>query len=159
MGIILKKFLDPRTWVTASIGTAAIESFFRLAPKLNLSRIDFPLFNGTLIFPPGRRAKIMGGCMYFFGAVTLSAIFRTTHQRVRLPLYVKGIVFGNMLFLFSSLVALPLLGLVNPQMRKGNVPKPGFFGQKLEGWRTAASNYFGHLAFGLALGLSEKLWE
>jgi len=156
---IRNMFLDPRTWVNATIGSAAIESVFRLAPKLKLTRLDFPLMNGTLIFPPGPKAKVAGGCMYFFGAVSLAAVFRAIHQRTPFPLYAKGFLFGNTLFLFSSLIALPLLGFANPQMQKGNVPKPGFFALKLEGWRTAASNYLGHVVFGLALGLAEKLWS
>jgi uncharacterized membrane protein YagU involved in acid resistance len=159
LDFIIKRFLDVRTWVTACIGSTAIEAVFRLAPKFNLSRIDFPMMNGTLIFPPGPRAKVAGGVMYFFGAVALVTVFRAIHKRTRLPLCAKGILFGNMLFLFSSLFAFPLLGIVNPQMQKGNVPKPGFFGLKLKGWRTAASNYLGHVVFGLALGLAEKLWS
>ena len=100
MDLIINKFLDPRTWVNATIGSAAIESVFRLAPKLKLTRLDFPLMNGTLIFPPGPKAKVAGGCMYFFGAVSLAAVFGQFTKGHRFPVC-KGFLLGTRCFCFS----------------------------------------------------------
>lgn len=149
---------EPRTWLAALAGFAAMEGFFRLAPKAKLPNIDYFTPNGTLVLPPGPEAKALGAAMMYAGAaswVTLYRVLRPTLLKHRSEA-AAGLVYGSGLFLFSSLAVFPAISAVNPLMRRGKLEKPGLLGLGLNGWRTPVSNLLGHAVFGLVISLVES---
>lgn len=148
---LVSNSVRPRTWVTALKGTAATEIFFRLAPHLRLTRVDNGSLNGTVFYPPGKKATVTGDLMFYTGAVGLVSIYKALKDKIKGPSPVKGIKFATGVYLFSSVVIMPIMGLINPQIRRGRVKKPGFFGWRLEGWKGPVSNLLGHLIFGLVI--------
>lgn len=146
--------VKPKTWLTAFKGIVAMETFFRLAPHVRLTRIDNATLNGTILFPPGKKASAAGTIMFYSGAVGFVSLFKSLKIKGSVP--IKGIKFATAPFLLSSLVTMPMMGLVNQQVRRGRVKKPGFFGLKLGGWKGPVSNLCGHLIFGLVISRADK---
>jgi len=156
--LIIKKLTEPETWISALVGFGAIESFFQIAPKVKLAKVDFPTLNGTILLPPGNKAKAVGGTMFFSGAVAWVTVFRICRTLIPGQPVLQGYVYGNIIFLFSSVIAMPMLGCINPRIRKGVIKNPGFFGVKLNGIRTVVTNYVGHVIFGFVIGICEGIY-
>lgn len=140
-----------KTWITALTGVSAMEAFFRMAPKINLPRIDNATMNGTIFLPPGRKASILGTSMFYAGAVAWVSLYRTLVPRIKGTPTIKALKFGTGLFLFASFIVMPSMRLINPRMRKGQIKKPGILGLKLAGWKTVVSNFLGHIIFSLVI--------
>lgn len=150
---------QPHTWLTALAGTAAIDAFLRLAPKVGLAAIDYFNINGTLLLSPGLGATLLGAGIMSTGAVMWVILFCLLRSVIlgRIPPILAGLVFGWLVYLVSSLVVLPAVGSVHPLVHRGAMRDPGFFGLGLGGWRAPVSNLLGHTVFGLVLGASEVL--
>jgi uncharacterized membrane protein YagU involved in acid resistance len=144
--------LRPGTWLSALLGFGAMEGFFRAAPRVGLARIDYATMSGTYLLPPEKKASWVGHAMFFLGAVSLVSVFRSLRPRMKGPDWAEPLEFGVGLYLFSSAVIMPMLGVTNPRMRRGALKKPGFFGVGLNGWKTPVSNLIGHLIFSQVIG-------
>lgn len=135
------------TWLQFFKAFIIMETFSRIAPRFHLPRIDYLTINGTLFLKLGIIASFIGAIMFYSGAVFWSTLYKTlasTSERPNSLFYIK---FGSALFLLSSLLVMPLVGVVNPQMRRGVVKKPGILGLGLNGWKTPLSNLVAHLLF------------
>lgn len=86
------------------------------------------MLNGTVFFPPGKQARMAGAAMFISGAVAWVTVFRIFIKLIPGQPVLQGFFYGNIMFLFSSAVAMPMLGCINPRMRKGVIQTPGFFG-------------------------------
>lgn len=137
---------EPKTWLAALLGAGAMEAFFRLAPQIGLTRIDNATANGTIFLPPGKKASFLGGLIFYTGAVSWVALFRTLKPKIKGHQEVQSLKFGIVVFLVSSFL-FPIVGWVNPYMRKGILKNPGLFGLRLQGWKTVISNLIGHAIF------------
>lgn len=156
--LMIKKLTEPETWISALVGFGAIESFFQIAPKVKLAKVDYSTLNGTIFLPPGKKARVVGGIMFFSGAVAWVTVFRVFKTLIPGQPVFQGYLYGNIVFLFSSAVAMPMLGYINPRIRKGVIQPPGFFGVKLNGIRTVVTNYIGHIIFGFIIGICECIY-
>lgn len=149
---VIHYIAQPRTWFQALIGLSVMEVFFRLAPKFRLSRLDYFTLNGTFFLPPGPKASVLGATMFYSGAVVWVSLFRFLKPRMKGSPVMRPLKYGTMIFLISSFVVMPLAGLINPQIRRGILKKPGVLGLKLDGWKTAFTNLLGHVVFGYVIG-------
>ncbi|WP_159426147.1 hypothetical protein [Desulfolucanica intricata] len=118
-----------------------------MAPRFHLPRIDYFTFIGTFFLKPGLIASFIGAIMFYSGAVFWGSLYKTLATTSKRPNSLFYIKFGSALFLFSSLLVMPLIGVVNPQMCRGIVKKPGILGLGLNGWKTPLSNLVAHLIF------------
>lgn len=147
---------QPQSWVTALAGLSAMEAFLHLAPRVGLPRVDFATDNGTFFFPPGRNASVAGELIFYLGAVGWVSLFAALRPKIKGMPEVKSFKYGVMVYLVSSMVVMPSTGLLNPYMRKGILQKPGLFGLGLNGWKTAFSNFIGHMLFSQVTGLRQR---
>lgn len=115
---------QPITWLTSLVGVSAMEAFYHLAPRFGLSQIDNATSNGTFFLPPGKKAYVLGEFMFYLGAVGFVSLFRTLRPKIKGGPTFQAYKFGTMLYLFSSLIAMPLTGLTNPYMRQGVLKNP-----------------------------------
>lgn len=143
----------PKTWGTALAGVSSMEAFFLAAPKVGLSRVDYATSNGTFFLSPGRNAALVGEFMFYLGAVGWVSLFSTLRPKIKGAPEIQALKFGIMIYLLSSVVVLPVTGLTNPYMRLGILKRPGLFGLGLNGWKTAVSNFIGHMIFSQVIGL------
>jgi uncharacterized membrane protein YagU involved in acid resistance len=148
--------LNPKTWLTALIGFSIMEGFFRFAPKIRLDRIDLFTLNGTYFLPPGRKASFLGAIMFYGGAVGWVSLHKSFSLKWNRSSIIKPLTFGTMVFLFASVIVMPITGWVNPYVRRGIIKKPGFMGLQLAGWRTPMSNFLAHIIFSLIVWKLEE---
>jgi len=149
--LFISYLTEPTTWLQSFKAFVIMETFFRIAPRFHLPRIDFFTINGTYFFKPGRLASCFGALMFYSGAVFWNSLYQTLTKTSKRPGSLFYIKFGSSLFLFASLVVMPLAGVTNPQMRRGVVKKPGILGLGLNGWKTPLSNLVAHLIFAFTI--------
>ena len=143
----IKFSLQPKTLITALLGVGAMEGFYHLAPKAGLTKVDNATPSGTYLFPPGKKATLLGYLIFYSGAVGNISLLRTFEPKLKGSPAVESLIFGTALYLFSSLGVMPLTSLTNPYMRRGVLKKPGIFGSNIDGWKTPVSNLIGHLIY------------
>jgi uncharacterized membrane protein YagU involved in acid resistance len=144
--------LQPKTWITALLGVGAMESFYRLAPRIGLAKVDNATPSGTYFLPPGKKATLLGYLIFYSGAVVNVSLFRSLEPKIKGSTVAKSLMYGTALYLLSSLGVMPLTGMTNPYMRRGALKKPGLFGSNLDGWKTPVSNLIGHLIYSQVIG-------
>lgn len=145
--ILIYHLTKPITWLQAFWSFVIMETFFRLAPKFRLSRIDYFGMNGTFLLKPGRLTSAIGALVFYSGAVFWVSLYKALIRKNKVPTTFFKIMFGTSLFLFTSFLVMPIAGIVNPQMRRGVLKKPGILGLGLDGWKTPISNLLAHLLF------------
>ncbi len=124
-----------------------------LAPALGLSKIDYPYLLGQVEYPEGKLSIFLGWLLFLLGGV-LFALFYTSYMHDRLPGpgWLQGLIYGGIaLFLFSSLIVFPLIGL-HPLARAEKLAAPGFCAFGLSGWSAVLTNLLGHCLYGILLG-------
>lgn len=144
---IIYYLTKPLTWLKAFWGLIIMETFFRLAPRFRLSRINFFMMNGTFFLKPGPLASAFGGIIFYSGAVFWVALYKLIKEKTKFFCTFRPFKFGTSLFLLTSFLIMPLSGLINPQMKRGLLKKPGMLGLNLDGWKTPVSNLLAHLLF------------
>jgi len=87
--------------------------------------------------------------IFYSGAICWVSLYKTLTY-LRRPKTLSYLEFGSALFLVSSFL-LSFAGLINPQIRRGTVKKPGIFGVRLKGWKTPLSNFLAHLLFAFSI--------
>jgi hypothetical protein len=139
----------------ASLAGVVVMSLFAflIAPALRLPVIDLTLFDGVPTLAPGAAdflfalfklwpIGIVAGLLYAYGVAPY----------LPGPNWLKGMLYGLALFLLLSLIAMPLAGLLHPNVTGGRVPQPGWLGLGLGGWLVPIVLLADHLIFGLLLG-------
>jgi len=131
-----------------------------LAPVLGLPRLDYVQLIGTLAAAgfsmPASRPWLIPGLGFFIAGGIGWALTYAAHLHDRLlgPGWLQGLAFGGFgVFLMTSLVFFPALGVVHPEVRANHMPAPGLFGIGLSGSRVVLVNFVGHCVFGLIVGV------
>ena len=124
-----------------------------VAPLLGLPKLDILGFHGTLFLPAGAAAQWLGMGIVLVGAVIAALIHEAWFRNI-LPgsEWLRAVIWGLILWIFTGVVYLPLVGAVHPMVMAGQMPNPGFFGAGLRDLAPVAI-LANHLVWGLILGL------
>ena len=150
-----------RALAAGVLGAVCLEAFLAgLAPWLGLPKLDCvrllgTLFSTSFVFPASRPWLIPGWVYFLAGGIAWALIYASYFSdRLPGPGWLQGLAYGGLgVFLISSLVFFPLLGVIHPEVRAGRAPAPGLFGMGLFGGRGVLANFLGHCVFGLIVGV------
>ena len=117
---------------------------------IGLPNLDWPRFNGLLLFPDGSDVTkfVSGAIFHTFTGMSLSLIYAflihplLPGRNTTLGNIGKGLVWGEFLAIVSALIWVPRLF---PQFN------PGFFSVGL-GWKTVVGIFIWHAVYGVHLG-------
>lgn len=127
-----------RAIIGGVLGTALLTAMmYFVAPAMTGQAMDIAAMLGSVMggsWALGMMAHLANGIIVFPLVYIL-----VVSQRLTGPPWLRGIVWGIVLWLLAQLVMLPAMG-------------SGFFGAKAGGMPSAVSSLLGHLVYGLVLG-------
>jgi len=127
-----------RAIIGGAVGTGLLTTMmYFVAPAMTGRAMDIAAMLGSVMggsWALGMMAHLANGIIVF----PLIYIFIVS-QRLPGPPWLRGMVWGIVLWLLAQLVMLPAMG-------------SGFFGARVGGMRSAISSLLGHLVYGLVLG-------
>ena len=128
-----------RAIIGGAVGTALLTAMmYFVSPVMTGRAMDIAAMLGSLMggsWALGMTAHLANGIVVFPLIYVLGV-----SQRLPGPPWLRGMVWGIVLWLLAQLVMLPSMG-------------SGFFGAKAGGVPSALSSLLGHLVYGLALGV------
>jgi hypothetical protein len=132
-----------------------------LAPLLGFPLIDVPHLIGGIFSADATTALWLGFWIHFLaGAILFPVLFGLVWTLGPGPMtgivgdVMKGLAWGATLWIISGLT-MPIAGWLN-HLGADVVRSPGFFGFAL-GWKGALALLAGHIAYGLAIGLTSYM--
>jgi hypothetical protein len=141
-----------RALIAGAVGTAALTLMLALAPSLGSPALNFPLWDGTFFTLNLTWAVILGYGVHFAIGISLAILFqRTFLTRLGGEAWLKGAVFGFLVWLVLMVVGLPLFDLLDPLAANGILPAPGFFALGL-GVTAPVMLLVAHLIYGAVVG-------
>ena len=140
--------------------TAVLTTIMAGSQGLGLTRMNIPYLLGTMFTPSRDRAKIYGVAIHLMNGWVFSLLYVATFQVAGIYTWWFGAIIGLVQGAFVLAVALPILPGLHPRMASElrgptvvrQLEPPGFLGRHY-GVRTPISVLFGHLVFGIILGL------
>ncbi len=114
---------------------------------------DLARMLGTMFTPDPVRAFWLGMLIHFFiGSIVLSLIYAYVFYHA-LPggPWTKGIIYGILVWIVAMAVVMPMMGVVHPMVKRGQMPNPGFF-MAYMGAMPAIVSLIGHIIYGAFLG-------
>ena len=152
--------------ILAGLSAAAVLGLWLgwLAPRLGLGKLDSPHLLGTYLlggfgFPEGKLVVLCGWLLFALGGIVWALIYASyICDRLLGPGWLQGLTYAGVgVFLVTSLLILPVIGLVHPLVRAGRMPAPGLLGLGLSGGRVVLANFLGHCLFILGILYRRRL--
>lgn len=96
------------------------------------------------VVAPGR--AILGG---FVGTVLITIVLYACVFYHALPggPWTKGIIYGILVWIVAMAVVMPMMGVVHPMVKRGQMPDPGFFMANM-GATPVIVSLIGHIIYG-----------
>lgn len=154
-----ERMAPARSVMGAAAGWVALLAFIYAASPLFGVRVGgIAGFVGSLITGrTGPAAEWIGR----FALLVVALIWGLGYAAVRRafigPEWARGLFYGLIVWLFSGVVLLPVMGALHPLAGTPGVERPGFFGVGFGGLAGVTLSLVSHAVFGLTLGLVSAL--
>lgn len=143
-----------------SMATTALTAVMITAQLAGLTRLDLPLFLGTIVTENPDRARVAGFLIHLVIGQGFALGYAGTFATLRLATWWLGLALGLLHGFVALAVIVPLLAGVHPRMdshRAGPastavLEPPGLFGLNY-GAQTPVVTVAAHLAYGALLGI------
>jgi hypothetical protein len=144
---------ETRTAILAGlVGTAALTLALALGPSLGAPAVNLPLWDGTFFTLNLTWAVAFGYVVHFTIGVLLALVFqRRLRDRLSGEPWLRGAVFGLLVWAVLMVVGLPLFDVLDPLVSNGLLPSPGFFALGL-GPTAPVMLLAAHLIYGAVVG-------
>jgi hypothetical protein len=134
------------------VGTAALTLALALGPALGAPPLNLPLWDGTFFTMNLAWAVVLGYAVHFAIGILLALLyFRRVRDRLGGEPWLRGALFGLMVWLVLMVVGLPVFDLLDPLVADGLLPSPGFFALGL-GSSAPVMLLAAHLIYGAVVG-------
>jgi hypothetical protein len=142
----------PRVVVTGIVATMALTAALALGPLIGAPPLNLPLWDGTFFTLNLTLAVALGYLAHFAIGVALALVYlQGVAPRLGGEPWLRGAVFGLLVWVALLLVGLPLFDALDPLVENGLMAAPGFLAMNL-GLSGALMLLVGHLVYGAILG-------
>lgn len=130
-------------------GLAQTAAVYVLAAVFDLTVTDMSAFVGSVLAGPAPAAIAAGRWLFALMAVIWAFLYRRVGPGLPGPAWQRGLLFGGLVWAFSTVALLPLLAAV-----ASSGTRPGLFGLGFGGVPAALTALTAHLVYGVVLALS-----
>ena len=137
-----------RVWGAGLLASLSMAIFlFLIAPEFGAPKIDVVYLYGASqgLAPHTSTAQSASWALFILGGIVFATLYAVLYSRIPFCGVMKGLIYGSGVFLYASLVHLPILA-------KLSGADPGFLGTGLGGWAVPMTSFLAHLIYGGILG-------